>query len=154
MNTAVPSPPATRRGLREDEGGITAFVVVIVSALLLLAGLVLDGGLALAAKSRAIGEAQEAARAGAQEIDLVAYRTDGTLRLEPHQANAAARAYLATTGHAGTVSVVGDTVHVTVTVNQPTLLLGLVAIDSITVTGTGQAQPHRGISGVAHGFAG
>lgn len=137
------------RDLASDEHGrVTAFVVVITTACLLFAGLVLDGGLALAAKVRAMGEAQEAARAGAQEIDLTAYRTDGTLRLVPHQASAAARSYLAAAGHTGTVSVAGTTVNVTVSIDQPTQLLGLVSIGSITVTGTGQAQPQRGISGV------
>lgn len=135
--------------LRQDERGqVTAFVVVIVTAILLFAGLVLDGGLALAAKVRALGEAQEAARAGAQEIDLAAYRANGLLRLAPQQANAAARNYLAAAGHNGTVSVAGNTVRVTVTVSQPTQLLGLIGISSSTVTATGEAQPQRGISGV------
>jgi len=137
------------RGLRDDEDGrVTAFVVIMAVAALLFSGLVLDGGLALATKVRAIGEAQEAARAGAQEIDLTAYRADGTLRLLPQQAIAAARNYLAAAGHAGTVSVAGNTVNVSVTITQPTQLLGLAGLGSITVTGTGQAQPQRGISGV------
>lgn len=147
-STARSRRPALRR-LREDQSGrVTAFVVIIVTAVLLFAGLVLDGGLALAAKVRALGEAQEAARAGAQEIDLAAYRANGTLRLEPQQASAAARNYLAAAGHTGTVSVAGNTVHVTVTVSQPTQLLPLIGIGSITVTAAGQAQPQRGISGV------
>ncbi|MGW5051508.1 pilus assembly protein TadG-related protein [Actinokineospora sp. NPDC004072] len=138
----------TRRLRKDQDGRVTAFVVIITLAALLFAGLVLDGGLALAAKVRAMGEAQEAARAGAQEIDLTAYRADGTLRLVPQQASAAARSYLAAAGHTGTVSVAGNTVNVTVSINQPTQLLGLVSIGSITVTATGQAQPQRGISGV------
>ena len=135
--------------LHEDEDGrVTACVVGEALAPLRFAGLVLDGGLALTAKVRAIGEAQEAARAGAQEIDLTAYRADGTLRLIPQQASTAARNYLAAAGHTGTVSVAGNTVNVTVSITQPTQLLGLAGIGSITVTGTGQAQPQRGISGV------
>lgn len=141
-----------RRGMRrlrkDEEGRVTAFVVIMALAALLFAGLVLDGGLALAAKVRAIGEAQEAARAGAQEIDLTAYRTDGTLRLVPQQADAAVRNYLAAAGYSGTVSVAGNTVNVTVSISQPTQLLGLAGIGSIVVTGTGKAQPQRGISGV------
>lgn len=145
--TAMRQQPWQR--LRTDEDGrVTAFVVIVVTAVLAFGGLVLDGGLALAAKVRAIGEAQEAARAGAQEIDLAAYRADGTLRLAPQQASAAARAYLASAGRSGTVSVAGNTVNVTITISQPTQLLGLVGVGSITVSGTGQAQPQRGISGV------
>lgn len=152
----TPRAPSARRGLNrlhgDQNGRVTAFVVVIVTAILLFAGLVLDGGLALAAKVRAVGEAQEAARAGAQEIDLTAYRADGTLRLAPQQATAAACSYLAAAGHTGTVSVAGNTVNVTVTVSQPTQLLGLIGIGSITVTATGQAQPQRGINGVDREF--
>lgn len=149
MSSPAPSRRPALRRLREDQSGrVTAFVVIIVTAVLLFAGLVLDGGLALAAKVRALGEAQEAARAGAQEIDLAAYRANGALRLEPQQASAAARNYLAAAGHTGTVSVAGNTVNVTVTVSQSTQLLPLIGIGSITVTAAGQAQPQRGISGV------
>lgn len=135
------------RRLREDQSGqVTAFVVILVTAVLMFAGLVLDGGLALAAKVRAIGEAQEAARSGAQEIDLAAYRADGSLHLAPQRASEAAHNYLATAGHTGSVSIVGNTVNVSVTVSQPTQLLRLVGIGSITVTGIGHAQPQRGIT--------
>ena len=135
--------------LHEDEQGrVTAFVITLVTAFLLFAGLVLDGGLALAAKIRALGEAQEAARAGAQEIDLAAYRADGAVRLAPQEASAAAHTYLTTAGHTGTVAVVGNKVNVTVTISQPTQLLGLVGVGSITVTATGHAEPQRGITGV------
>jgi hypothetical protein len=130
----------TRQLHRDQSGRVTAFVIIMVTAILLFAGLVLDGGLALAAKVRAVGEAQEAARAGAQEIDLTAYRATGTLHLLPQQASAAARSYLAAAGHSGTV-------YVTVTISQPTELLGLIGIGSIAVTGSGQAQPQRGIDG-------
>jgi len=60
-----------RRQLGESESGmVTAFVVVFTLALLVMAGLVLDGGLALSAKVQAIDDAQAAARAGAQAIDI------------------------------------------------------------------------------------
>lgn len=133
--------------LHEDENGrVTAFVVVLVAAVIAFSGLVLDGGLALAGKIRAIGEAQEAARAGAQAIDLSVYRSSGALRLVPAQATILAHQYLAAAGHSGTVSIADNTVNVTVTVSQPTQLLGLIGIGSITATATGQAQPQRGIS--------
>ena len=147
MTTTAALRHRARQLHRDQSGRVTAFVIIMVTAILLFAGLVLDGGLALAAKVRAVGEAQEAARAGAQEIDLAAYRATGTLRLLPQQAGAAARSYLAAAGHSGSVSVAGNTVNVTVTISQPTELLGLIGIGSITVTGSGQAQPQRGIDG-------
>ncbi|WP_086664165.1 pilus assembly protein TadG-related protein [Lentzea kentuckyensis] len=132
--------------LRDQHGRVSAYVVITATAVLAFGGLVLDGGLALAAKVRAMGQAQEAARAGAQEIDLTAYRANGTLRLQPDRAVAAAHNYLAAAHHTGSVSVSGNTVNVSVTINQRTQLLGLVAVDTITVTGRGEAQPQRGIS--------
>ncbi|MGI5506470.1 pilus assembly protein TadG-related protein [Lentzea sp. CA-135723] len=137
----------TSERLRADQRGqVTAYVVTIAVAALAFGGLVLDGGLALAAKVRAMGHAQEAARAGAQEIDLAAYRADGTLRLLPIQAGTAANKHLAASGHTGSVAVTGNTVTVIVTIHQPPQLLGLFTVDTITVTGRGEAQPQRGIS--------
>jgi hypothetical protein len=133
--------------LRADQRGqVTAYVVTIAVAAFAFGGLVLDGGLALAAKVRAMGQAQEAARAGAQEIDVAAYRADGTLRLLPARATAAAQNHLAASHHTGSVSVTDNTVTVTVTIHQRSQLLSFFAVDTITVTGRGEAQPQRGIS--------
>lgn len=131
------------RWRHHDEGQTTAFVVVLATAVLMFAGLVLDGGLALAAKVRAIGEAQEAARNGAQAIDLAAYRRDGTLQLVPGEAQERAHAYLATTRDAGHVRATPGSISVTVTADQPTQLLGLLGIESLSVSATGSAHPVR-----------
>ncbi len=124
---------------------MTAFVVVLTIGILALAGLTLDGGLALAAKVQANGQAQAAARAGAQAIDLTAYRSTGTLQLVPAQAVADAQSYLAGVGASGTVTVSGDTVTVAVTATEHTQLLGMVGISSLTVHGQGSAHPQRGV---------
>ncbi len=87
-----------RRRVGEEEGMVTAFVVIFTLALLAMAGLVLDGGLALAAKVHAINDAQAAARAGAQAIDIPLYRSTGTITLDPAQATADAQAFLAAAG--------------------------------------------------------
>ncbi|MFD8716902.1 MULTISPECIES: pilus assembly protein TadG-related protein [unclassified Streptomyces] len=129
-----------------DDGQVTPFVVILTVAIVMFAGLIVDGGLTLAAKVRAIGEAQEAARAGAQALDLAAYRDTGTLRLIPDQARARAQTYLAATRDTGTVTLSGDTVTVTVTAHQHTQLLGLLGLDSLTVTATGSAHPVRGVT--------
>ncbi|WP_206789612.1 pilus assembly protein TadG-related protein [Amycolatopsis sp. MtRt-6] len=131
---------------RADEGQVSAFVVVLVLGLMALAGLGLDGGLALAAKVRATGQAESAARAGAQAIDLAAYRATGTLRLVPAQADGLARRYLAGIGATGTVTATADTVTVTVTTHQRTQLLSLIGIPSIGAHGSGAAHPQRGVT--------
>jgi hypothetical protein len=138
--------PLQRRPGSRDDGQITAFVVVVAAALVLLIGLVLDGGLTLAARERALGEAQEAARAGAQGINLAIYRQNGNLVLSPVAALADARAYLAGIGATGTASVTGNVVTVTVTIVQPMQILDAAGPSAITVHATANAVPERGIT--------
>ena len=130
---------------RDERGQVTAFVVVFAAALLLFAGLVIDGGLVLAAQRRAANEAEAAARAGAQALDIPAYRASGAFVLDPSQAAANARAYLAESGHEGEVSVDGDRVLVTVRFRQPMQILGIGGLGAVTVTGRGQARAERGV---------
>jgi hypothetical protein len=134
-----------RSRLGEPESGmVTAFVVIFTVALIVMAGLVLDGGLALSAKVQAIDDAQAAARAGAQALNIPLYRSTGQITLDPGQATADAERYLANSGHSGTVQVTGEQVIVTVTISQPTQILSLAGIDQITVSGSGTATAERG----------
>ena len=128
---------------------VTAFVVIFTLALLLLAGLVIDGGLTLAARVKAIDEAQAAARAGAQAINLPLFRATGQVTLQPDQAQTAANAYLAATGNPGTVTVNGDQVTVSVTISQPMQILGLAGIGHLSVTGHGSAVAEYGVNAPA-----
>ena len=128
----------------EEDGVVTAFVIVIALALMLFAGLVYDGGMALRAKVEAVDEAGAAARAGAQELDLTALRSTGTVTLDPSAADGAAESYLAAIGRTGTVAVNGDEVTVTVSFQQPTALLGIAGIRSFSVSGSGSATATEG----------
>ncbi|MDI5964070.1 TadE/TadG family type IV pilus assembly protein [Streptantibioticus silvisoli] len=134
-----------REFARDEDGQVTPFIVVLATAILMFTGLVLDGGLALAAKVRAIGEAQEAARAGAEALDLNTYRAHGTVQLVPAAARTLARSYLAHTADTGAVTATANAVTVTVTAHQHTQLLRLLGLSTLTVTGTGTAHPVRGI---------
>jgi hypothetical protein len=136
-----------------DTGQITAFVVVITATLILLVGLVVDGGLTLAARERALGEAQEAARAGAQGINLLVYRETGDLILDTGLAASDAQRYLASSGTHGAVQVNGNVVTVTVTIVQRMQILDVAGLTSITVHATASAAPDRGITGILGGFA-
>ncbi|MCU4187357.1 hypothetical protein K6U06_23545 [Acidiferrimicrobium sp. IK] len=127
-----------------ESGMVTAFVVIFTLALLLMAGLVLDGGLALAAKVQAIDDAQAAARAGAQAIDIPTYRATGQITLDAAQATTDAERYLTAAGRSGTVAVNGEQVTVTVTISQPTQILSVAGIGDLTETGTGTATAEQG----------
>lgn len=132
--------------MRGDAGQTTAFATVMISALVFVTGLVLDGGLVLSARLRALGEAQEAARAGARRIDLLTYRERGDMVLNRQDAAAAARAYLASADATGTVRVSADQVTVTVQDTQHTQILSIIGIGSISVRATARARPARGIT--------
>ena len=131
----------------DQRGQVSAFVVVMVLALMLLAGLVLDGGLVLAAQRRAMNEAEAAARAGAQALDVAAYRASGAFVLDPSRAQRGAMDYLAQTGHQGEVSVNGDEVVVRVSFDQPMQVLGIGGLVSVRVSGSGRARAAQGAEG-------
>ena len=128
-----------------EEGSITPFVVVITAALLAMAGLVIDGGFALAARQDATATAEQAARAGADALAREEAQRGGPLRLNPAAARAAAERYLATTGYTGHATVAGETVTVTVAVTRTTAILSAFGINTLTATSTAYA---RGITGI------
>lgn len=130
-----------------DTGQVTAFVVVLSVTLVAVAGLVLDAGLALSAKVQALDVAQSAARAGAQQLDLYAYRTGGPAQLDPSRAAAAARGWLASAGMSGTASATSTTVTVTVHRTTRTQLLQLVGVRTLSVSASATATAVQGIGG-------
>jgi Flp pilus assembly protein TadG len=128
----------------QDGGQVTAFMVVIVTALVGVAGLVIDGGYGLAARQEAANVAEQAARVGADQIAVDSLRT-GPVRLDQLAARAAVGQYLAALGHAGTVTTDRTTVTVTVTVTRPTAILGIVGVHALTVTANASARSLDGI---------
>lgn len=131
--------------MSDEHGQVTLFVVLAVVAMLVMAALVVDGGYVLAARRRAIDEANGAARAGAQAVAPSAYRSSADVVVDPAAATTAAQDYLAAAGHRGTVRVTGDQVAVRVSFAQPMALLGIIGIGAVTVTGQGQARSVRGV---------
>jgi len=125
------------------------YVAILSVGLLVLCGLVIDGGYVLAGRRRAIDEANGAARAGAEAVTPGDYRADGDVILDPDRAEDAAQDFLAATGHTGTVTVDGDEVTVDMSFEQPTALLGIIGIRQVTVSGRGQARAVQGITAVA-----
>ena len=72
---ALPPRWQHRRPEEDDRGSITAYLLITTVAIFALAGLVLDGGAALAAHGRAADVAQQAARAGADALDETSLRS-------------------------------------------------------------------------------
>jgi Flp pilus assembly protein TadG len=128
---------------RRDGGQVTAFVVVLVGALLMCAGLVVDGGRMLSSSRDARDAAAGAARAGAQALDIGSFRDNDTTRLDPAAATARAHAFLAQAGYSGTVAVDADRVTVTVTTRVDMVILGAVGVGPRTITVTESAETIR-----------
>ncbi|MDF1596583.1 MAG: pilus assembly protein TadG-related protein [Acidimicrobiia bacterium] len=120
--------------LRSERGAVSTFLAVLALALLAAAGLVVDGGRKVNALREASNLADNAARAGAQAVDLDTLRTDGIVRLLPAAAEQEARDYLTDLGHtASEIVVTDDTITVTVELTVDPVLL---PTGPITVTAT------------------
>lgn len=142
---------------RDDQSGsVTPFVLIVTIALFLLAGLVIDGGRQLNAKSRAFAYAQEASRAGAQTINLTrdiaildedqAVRAaerfcDEAMERDERLVDCTAR-YEKTTNEAG-IDVVS--VEVNTTIETDAILSGMFGMDVWSADGRARARPVQGV---------
>lgn len=135
---AAPAPKPAR-----DRGYAAAIVVIGMVAFMAAVGLSIDGGSAWAAKADARTVAAEAARYGAAELDLDGLRAGEDVQLDPALAAAAARAWLAEAGHTGTATATTAEVTVTVELDHPTQILGVIGIDTLDVSATATAAPRQ-----------
>ncbi len=143
MRAAQRSRPGSPRWqrLRGDAGMASVWLLFTGFIAILVAGVVFAGGVVFGARTHGYDLAQQAARAGAQHIDLVTYRTSGVLRLDPARAATAAKQFLAAAGATGTVTVTVARITVTATSRQPTPMLSPFGVAAVTVTATATATP-------------
>ena len=128
---------------QRDRGSLMLVLIPLMSAMMLFAGLVLDGGAALTAREQAANVSREAARAGADALTPTSLRTatPGQLVVDPAAAEQAAQTVLSDAGLVGTVSVNGATVTVTATASHHAAMLTLIGISTLTETMTATATP-------------
>lgn len=130
---------------RHDAGNASIILVLLTPALLAVAGLVVDGGRAINARQRAADQAEQAARAAVDALDIDAVRSGDTLVLNPVAATDAAQRYLAAVGGTGIVEVAPESVTVRVTATTPTAFFAVIGINQIRVAGSATARPARGV---------
>ncbi|GAA1542251.1 hypothetical protein GCM10009678_25900 [Actinomadura kijaniata] len=131
-----------------DRGAASLYVVLFTPIVFVLAGLLVDGGLAIHARQRAADIAEQAARAGADEIDDARLRETGEPILDPGRARAAACAFVGDYGD----NVTGrgcdadeDEVTVEVQLTVDSHFLGILpGLGSFTVRSSASAQPMTG----------
>ena len=128
----------TRNG---EEGSITALVLVLAMTFIACAGLAVDGGRLVAAKIELGDQAENAARAGAQEI---ASLRSGSLEIDEFRAVIAAEEFLVSHGLNGDVYVRDNSVTVSVRRVIPMTLLGLFGVKEKTLSARRSATPADG----------
>ncbi|MFV0406532.1 MAG: hypothetical protein ACK5LN_06880 [Propioniciclava sp.] len=115
---------------RDDRGqALSSFFAVVMVALFLTAGLVIDGGAKSAASRVAHGAAAEAARAA---VDAGARARAGGRPVDLGAVQAAGRDVLTVRGVEGAVTVRAGRVKVTTAKTVDTLFLGLVGVPTLT----------------------
>ncbi|MBT2876818.1 MULTISPECIES: pilus assembly protein TadG-related protein [Streptomyces] len=140
---------ARARAAQRDRGSMSLFFAVTTVAILMVMGLLVDGGGALNAANRATSIAQEAARTAGQQLDP-AQAIEGTaITIDPDAATGAAQDYLATADVTGNVEITDGGQSITVTVHDTynTLFAQFVGKGTIHVTGTATAQLHTQAGG-------
>ena len=128
-----------------DRGTVGMYVVLFTPAVFLLAGLLVDGGLAIHARQRAADMAEQAARAGANQIDTEALRRTGEPVIDPSRARVAACDLVADYGAEVTGSDCAadeEQVVVTVELTVRLQLLGIIpGMSEFTMRSTASAEP-------------
>jgi Flp pilus assembly protein TadG len=133
---------------RNQRGALSPAVVILAVMIFTLAGLVIDGGRQLGAKSRAVGYAQEAARAGAATIDL----NSPEAKIDVTKAGDAVAAFCAEVSandpavtNCGTSQLDDQHLQVTVRIDNKTTFLGMIGIQDLAANGVGEAHAEQGV---------
>ena len=138
ITTTRPHGRCSRFRSHDECGGATVVVVFLALALFAGAGLVIDGGYALAGRRQAMAQAEQSARVASDKLSEGGLRS-GATRVDDGQARAAAQAYLASVGAGGTVVIAGGRVTVTVRDDYRPAILSMVGVGSIDVAATATA---------------
>jgi hypothetical protein len=132
----------SREQRRDERGTATAFVIGMAITLLVLAGLVVDGGHGLNARMTLADDVEAAAIAGAQAVDEVRLRgPDSEIAVDRAAAEERARDVLGGRGYENIrVSATEELVTVTAEVTVPTIMLSLIGINEFTFEATATAD--------------
>lgn len=144
-----------RPARRDERGSIAPAVPIIAFMLLLLAGLGIDGSRQLNARGEATAYAEEAARAGAQGVDIAADQ----LKLDDNLVEQRVGQYCQRIEQQGAVKtcrlvdierVSADdprqlVVHTEVTLQTNATLLGLIGVRTLDAGADAKARPYEGI---------
>ena len=133
---------------RDEQGSATVFVIGFAIVLFLCAGLVIDGGLAINKRMRIADDAEQAARIGADSIDVAEFRRTEALVIDRQLANQRIAGYMSDLGYGGgnwTADVQQGRVSVSVTDSSKTYILDLFGVE-FPVRASAEAVPDTGLN--------
>lgn len=126
---------------RDERGSATAFVVGLAVTLVVVAGLVVDGGGALNARMTLADDVEAAAVAGAQATDELRLRADDVLVIDPAEAKQRALEVLQGRGYEGiVVTATDESVTVTAHDSVATKMLSLIGINQFDIQATATSE--------------
>ncbi|MGL5857629.1 MAG: Tad domain-containing protein [Angustibacter sp.] len=141
-----------------EQGAVTVFVVGIAITLMVMAGLVVDGGNAINARQTIADDVEQAARAGASAIDTEVLRSGGIVVIDLPQARRRAIDYLTQLGYdpggisfPTTLPQGGQQFSVSAQDVVPTDVLPLIGIRQFPVRAVATARAATGITGEVPG---
>jgi len=132
-----------------ESGQVLVWTLVLLPLLLVLVGLVFDGGVLWSQYRRGRWAADGAAVAAASEIDPALYASTGQTKLDPNRAVATARRYALDNNPAlslTSVTVSGNRVQVAGTLTVRPVFLGLFGVGPLELAVRGEERPAWGIS--------
>ena len=136
----------SRVALKDDRGSVSIAGAIFGIGIFTLVGLVLMQGQSLGSLSRTREAADNAARAGAQQIDTDHLLGTGEVRIDAALANAAVSAYAANLPTITVTNVTVDDATITVTVSETVVPIGSVG-RTRTFTATESATALPGVTG-------
>jgi Flp pilus assembly protein TadG len=149
---ACPEELAQGPSRRDEQGSATVFVIGFAIVLFLCAGLVIDGGLAINKRMRIADDAEQAARIGADSIDVTALRrsnNEGPPTIDKQLARQRISGYLGDLGYGGgnwTADIQADRVSVSLNDVSKTFILNLFDV-RFPVRASAEAVPDTGPQG-------
>jgi len=121
-----------------ERGSISGFVVVLSMTFVACAGLAFDGGRMIAARIEATDAAENAARAGAQQVTSL---RSGDPSVDRSSAVISANRFLESIGVIGVATADEKSVTVSTSIKVPMVLLGLFGVRDKSVSAVRSAQP-------------
>ncbi|MDN3357067.1 pilus assembly protein TadG-related protein [Actinomadura sp. DC4] len=133
-----------------DRGTVALFTTIFAMFVLILAGLLVDGGLTIHARQRAADIAEQAARAAADTIDVAYLRRTGKARILAssapcRRARLLASKYPEVSGPIQCDTAGGESARVIVQIHVKFQLLSAFGFSDMTMSSSASAHPQEGI---------